>query len=284
MRDTSDKLPVTVVILTLNEEIVVSRAISSALNDFSEVIVLDSFSTDDTVDIAARAGAVVVQNEFCGYASQRNFALKEMEKKNDWVFFLDADEVLSEELIAELRHDFERLVQDGYSLALVRRKDFFFGKWIRRSSGYPTWFGRLCDSKSVWVTREINEEYNSDGPVARFDHHILHYPFAKGISHWVDRHNRYSTLEAPLKGARQFQGVGELFSADPSKRRRAQKSLYMALPFRPFLAFFILYIVRGGFLDGKAGFYFARLRSCYEYLIDLKAKELRAQEKDKARP
>lgn len=281
MEGCSDKIGVTVIVLTKNEEAVVARAIGSAIPHFSEVIVLDSYSTDDTVAVATAAGATVVENVFRGYASQRNFALRELPKKNEWVFFLDADEVFSAELISELKQNFSAIVSRGYGLVLVRRKDFFFGRWIKRSSGYPTWFGRLCHCRRVWVSREINEEYNCDGPVARLSAHIHHYPFAKGISQWVDRHNRYSTLEAEIIRDDSVLRFGELFASDPTARRRAQKRIYMSLPFRPLVGFILLFVLRGGFLDGKPGFHYARLRAVYEYLIDLKVAEAQFKEVEK---
>jgi glycosyltransferase involved in cell wall biosynthesis len=279
----AEKLPITVVILTKNEEEVVARAIASALVDFSEIIVLDSFSDDATVEIARRTGATVTQNAFKGYAIQRNFALKEMPKANDWIFFLDADEVIPEELIAELRRDFTHLISEDFGMAYMRRKDFFMGRWIRRSSGYPTWFGRLCHAPSVRVEREINEEYHSNRPAIRLSGHLLHYPFAKGIAHWVDRHNRYSTAEAEEK-AKGVKGESSLiFSRDPGLRRKGLKQLYMRLPFRPLAGFLYLYVFNGGFLDGKAGLRFALLRAFYEFLINLKLDEVRTADKKSQR-
>ena len=277
-----EKLPITVVILTKNEEEVIARAISSALDDYSEVVVLDSFSDDSTMESSQQAGAIVVQNVFEGYASQRNFALKEMPKSNEWIFFLDADEVISKELTAELRSDFARLASERFGMIYMRRKDYFMGRWIRRSSGYPTWFGRLCHAPSVWVEREINEEYHCDCPVTRISGHLLHYPFAKGLSHWVDRHNRYSTAESVEKSKRIKSGLGWIFSRDPGARRKGLKQLYMTLPLRPLVGFFYLYIFRAGFLDGKAGLRYALLRAFYEFLINLKVDEARTAQHLKA--
>jgi glycosyltransferase involved in cell wall biosynthesis len=264
-----------VVILAKNEAEVIATAIASARADYSEVIVLDSFSDDATVVASRDAGATVVQHPFTGYASQRNYALKEMERRNDWVLFLDADEAISEELTAELRREFRSLASRGFGMAYVRRKDHFMGRWIKRSSGYPTWFGRLCHAPSVRVHREINEEYHCDRPSARLSGHLLHYPFAKGLAHWVDRHNRYSTAEAMEKAKRSVRGWRLVFAKDPGLRRKGLKELYMALPGRPLIGFVYLYVVRGGFLDGKAGLRFSLLRAFYELLIDLKRDERR---------
>lgn len=122
------KLPITVVILTRNEEDTVAGAISSAIGDFAEVVVLDSFSTDRTLERSVAAGARVVQNAFKGFSSQRNFALHEMEKTNEWIFFLDADERMSSELTGELHRDFARHQAAGIGMLYMRRKDMFDGR------------------------------------------------------------------------------------------------------------------------------------------------------------
>ncbi len=267
-------LPITAVILTKNEEETVEGAIASAQTDCAEVVVLDSFSTDRTVERSQACGARVVQNVFEGYASQRNFALHEMKKATDWVFFIDADERISPELIAELRCNFARLSASA-GLVYVRRKDIFEGRWIRRSSGYPTWFGRLCYAPSVQVQREINEEYHCTRATAQLGEHLIHYPFAKGLSHWLDRHNRYSTAEAMTKAQGNASDPQLIFSLDPGMRRKGLKQVYMGLPFRPLAGFLYLYIVRGGFLDGRPGLRYAMLRAFYELMISIKLDEIR---------
>jgi hypothetical protein len=165
-------------------------------------------------------------------------------------------------------------------LFLLRRRDHLFGRWIQRSSGYPTWFGRLARVGRVRVERPINEEYHTDGTVLRLQHHLDHFPFNKGFSEWVGKHDRYSTMEAELRLQQRGQRVplAELLSADPLRRRKALKSLGYAARGRPLLMFLGLFIVRGGFLEGRAGFTFCLLRAWYEFMIDLKYRELRRRE------
>jgi hypothetical protein len=128
----------------------------------------------------------------------------------------------------------------------------------------------------VRVEREVNEEYLADGEVVHLQSHLLHYPFNKGIAYWYERHNRYSSMEALAKlGARTAPlALTSLLSADPIKRRRVLKRLAYRLPMRPIIWFFYLYIVRLGFLDGRAGLAFSRMRASYELIIDLKVLEL----------
>jgi hypothetical protein len=153
----------------------------------------------------------------------------------------------------------------------------FMGRWLRRSSGYPTWFGRLIRVGKVRVEREVNEEYLTDGRVGYLQEHLMHYPLNKGIAFWIDRHNRYSTMEAALL---QKQGQADicfrgLLSKDPTVRRKNLKALAYRIPGRSFLVFFYLYFLRFGFLDGFAGLTYCLLRSIYEFMIDLKVLELR---------
>ncbi|MDG1693889.1 MAG: glycosyltransferase family 2 protein [Porticoccaceae bacterium] len=268
------KLPITVIILTKNEQEVIERAIESSINYFSQIIVLDSFSDDLTVALAEKSGAEVYQRRFDGYASQRNYALKEMPKKNDWILFLDADEMVTDELAIELSGSLNDISNLRFGMAYMRRKDFFMGRWLRRSSGYPTWFGRLCHAPSVNVEREINEEYHCSLPTIKLSSHLLHYPFAKGLAFWVERHNRYSSNEALEKVSTSNGTKGTLFSIDPGLRRIFLKKVFMKLPMRPLIAFLYLYFFRMGFIDGRAGFRYAVLRSFYEFLIDVKSDEL----------
>ena len=153
----------------------------------------------------------------------------------------------------------------------------FFGRWLRRSGGYPTWFPRVLRPDRVLVEREINEEYHTDGQIGMLQEHFIHHPFNKGIAFWFDRHNRYSTMEAEalLRETRERMYWFGVFSRDPVVRRRNLKQLAFRLPCRPLLVFFYLYLVRFGFLDGMPGYHFCRLRMTYECMIDLKVKELR---------
>ena len=270
-------LPITVVILTFNEEEVIEGAINSAIQNFQEVVVLDSFSTDKTPEIIKKYNVRFEQNKFEGYASQRNHALKNIDLTTEWVFFLDADERITPGLVEELKNIFSSDLQH-IGMMCLRRKDFFEGKWLRRSSGYPTWFGRVCNIYDVEIKREINEVYNCNKKVMKLESHILHFPFSKGISHWTNRHNNYSTLEAALmmKKKLKFRSLisKNIISRDPVLRRSALKDIYMMLPFRPLISFLYLFFFRGGIFDGSIGFKFAILRSYYEFLIDLKIREL----------
>ena len=268
---------ISVLILTRNEEINLPDCL--ALVAWSDdIVVFDSFSNDRTVAIAQAAGARVVQRTFDHYAAQRNAALQDIVYAHPWILMLDADERVTPALQRELKSTLDHAGSD-MTLYHVRRRDMFFGRWLRRSSGYPTWFCRVIRTGQVWVEREINEQYYTNGKVGFLQEHLVHYPFNKGIDFWVERHNQYSSMEALLI-AEEIQRPlvwRTLWAHNPVQRRKALKQLVLRLPAHPFLVFLYLYVLRGGFLDGFPGFTFCWLRAFYESLITLKARTLRRQ-------
>lgn len=268
-------MPLSVLILTLNEEANIVACLES-VRWCDDVVVLDSFSTDRTVELARAGGARVVQRAFDDYARQRNFGLREIAYRHPWVLMLDADERVPEELRAEMLAAVTRAA-DSTALFSMRRKDHMFGRWIRRGSGYPTWFGRLARIGRVWVERPINEEFHAEGERALLSAHLHHYPFNKGLSAWLQKHDRYSTMEAELRAGAPPGPLrlASLFGRDPLARRRELKALVYRLPGRPVVMFAALYVIRGGFLDGRAGLTFSLLRAWYEFMIDCKYAELR---------
>ena len=129
--------------------------------------------------------------------------------------------------------------------------------------------------------REINEVLKADGEVVELSNHFDHYPFAKGMAHWLDKHNQYSTAEAKLalaamRGESSFSLSQAFFSSDFNRRRFHQKELFYRLPMRPMIKFLLMYLLRRGFLDGRAGLDYAILQAIYEQMIVLKTNELKA--------
>lgn len=271
---------VSILILTLNEDANIAACIDScAWSD--DIVVFDSNSTDLTREIARSKGARVVERQFDNYAAQRNAALTSVTYAHDWVLMVDADERVPSDLAEEVKAR-ARVATADTAMFRFRRKDFFLGQWLRRSSGYPTWFGRLVRLGHVRVERDVNEEYISDGRIEYLDGHLHHYPFNKGIAYWFERHNRYSSMEAIAKLAIRTEplNAASIVGRDPIARRRSLKKLLYRLPMRPVIVFLYLYVLRLGVLDGKAGFYFSRMRAIYEFFIDLKVVELRRRQRD----
>jgi glycosyltransferase involved in cell wall biosynthesis len=269
---------ISVLILTLNEEINIGECIDSC--SFSDdVVVFDSLSTDRTRAIAMEKGARVVERVFDNYAEQRNAALTSVSYRHPWVLMVDADERVSPGLAAEIEAA-AAAADPATVMFRMRRMDFFLGRWLKRSSGYPTWFGRLMRLGYVHFEREYNEESIADGRIGHLQEHLVHFPFNKGVSYWFERHNRYSSMEAIAQTAMTHERVRPmaLFDTDPAVRRRALKVLAYRLPFRPLITFLYLYILRLGILDGRAGFYFSQVRAAYELFIDLKVMEMKRRE------
>ncbi|TCT03967.1 glycosyltransferase family 2 protein [Aquabacter spiritensis] len=259
-----------VLILTYNEEANIADCIRS-LKWRDDVHVLDSLSTDQTRRLAEDLGAAVHERAFTNYADQRMAGLA-LPFRHDWVVMLDADERVTPELAEEIDGLLAE-VGAGVAMARVRRKDILFDRWLRRSSGYPTWFPRLIRRGRVRVEREINEDYIADGEVVHLSGHILHHPFAKGIDWWFERHNRYSAMEAHRLMAEQavsLPPLGLAFTRDPAARRRVLKAWLYRMPARPLVVFVYLYVLRMGFLDGRAGYLYALMRMSYEVMIDAK--------------
>lgn len=266
---------ISVLILTLDEEVNLGGCLDSVA--FSEdIVVLDSFSRDRTVEIARRHSTRLYQRVFDDYAAQRNYGLRNIPYKNSWVLMLDADERVPADLCEEMLQA-TASAPERVALFRVRRRDYLFGRWIRRSSGYPTWFGRLVRVGRAWVERPINEEFHADGDIASLSGHLDHYPFNKGFGEWIAKHDRYSTMEAVLRAQQSdlAEHWSEIFARDPSQRRRAQKAWINSMPLRPLIVFAGLYFIKGGVLEGRAGLTLSLLRACYEYFIDCKAVELR---------
>ncbi len=261
---------ISVLILTYNEALNVEDCIRS-LPWRADVHVLDSESSDETRQMAWEAGAKVHVRRFTDYADQRNFGLA-LPFVNEWIVVLDADERMTPELASEIE---ERIcgADPDDAMYLVRRKDIMMGRWLRRASGYPTWFARVFRRGRVLVTRSVNEEYHADGCIGYLDGHLLHFPFKKGVEWWFDRHNRYSSMEAKLLVEERYSKplqLNQIVNSDPARRRAVLKQVAYRLPSRPLLVFFYLYVVRLGFLDGRAGLQFALMRFVYEIMIDVK--------------
>lgn len=265
------------VIITRNESLDIAACVNSC-SFADKVVVLDSHSTDDTAARARAAGAEVLFHKFTNYADQRNVALA-LVADYDWALMMDADERVPDDMAREIQDAIAK-APDAIVLYLIRRKDFFFGRWLRRATGYPTWAGRVMRPTRVHFTRDINEQLVAHGEKGLLQTHFHHFPFSKGIAAWVDRHNSYSTMEANRLIAERAEPLERPagWLRDPAGRRRVAKQIFYRLPFRPWIAFIGLYVIRGGFLDGWAGLQYCRLRAMYEYMIELKMHERRHAE------
>lgn len=272
--------PVSVLVLTLNEEINLPRCLDS-LRWCDDVVVLDSGSTDRTIEIARDFGARIVERPFDNWASHQNWALQSIAFRHPWVYYSDADEVVTPELREELIAIAESETRPHVAYR-IRYKNYFLGKWIRHCGIYPTWVLRFYLPEKVRYERLVNPTAKVDGSVGLLDAHFLHYSFNKGLPAWFDKHNKYSTAEAIETVKELSEGVvdwaGLVDTKNPARRRTALKQLSFRMPCRPALRFLYMYVLKLGFLDGVAGFHYCIMLSIYEYMIVLKVKELRRRQ------
>ncbi len=275
--------PISVLILTKNEQLDLPGCLDSVAW-CDDTHILDSGSTDETCQIAISRGAHVVTREYADTAAlfggdeaaHRNWGLAHIPFKYPWLLLLDADERVTPELAQSAMraisgHEYRAAFQ-------VRRRDIFLGRWLRHVQASP-YYLRLVRPEKLRYERLINPVSIVDGPTGTLAGFLDHYPFSKGMTHWLQRHNGYSSLEAAQIVANRrmrakFSVRKALMAPGIHERRFHQKELFYKMPFRPLVKFLVLYVAKRGFLDGRAGFTYAALQSFYEYMIVLKVREL----------
>ena len=282
------KVPVSVLIPALNEELNLPACLDSVARA-DEVFVVDSQSSDRSIEISQQYGAKVVQFHFNGrWPKKKNWSLENLPFRNEWVLIVDCDERITPELWDEIE---EVITDDTYNGYYLNRKVFFLGKWIRYGGKYPDWnlrlfrhkLGRYENLKTEDIPNtgdnEVHEHVILQGNVAYLKEDMLHIDF-RDIYHWLQRHNRYSNWEARvyynlLTGKDESGTIGANLFGDAVQRKRFLKKIWVRLPFKPLLRFLLFYFIRLGFLDGRAGYIYGRLLSQYEYQIGVKLYELR---------
>jgi glycosyltransferase involved in cell wall biosynthesis len=269
-------VPISVVVLTRDEEVNIGACLEHLTQITDDVVVLDSYSTDRTLEIVRQFEEVrLEQREFDTEYKQRNYSLHEITYRYPWLYICDADERLSDELVEEIRAVVSR--PDRPQLAYkLRYKNMFFGKWIKHATTYPVWLIRLVRPDRVhYEQRATNVHPQPDGPVGSLNGHFIHYSFNAGLVRWFQKHNFYSDKEAleGLRYRRTRPPMRELFALDPTVRRRAMKNLSFRLPGRAFFRFTYNYVFQLGFLDGRPGLRYCLMIAMYEYWIELKMRE-----------
>jgi len=265
---------ISALILTYNEE----QDLPGCLDSIAwcdDIHVLDSNSTDATREIAAARGAHVTIRSFDNYAAQRNAGMA-LPFKHPWVFILDADERPTSALSAEMPAAVAAAAPTVAAFRL-RRRDFLWGTWLKHAQLTPFYI-RLLRVGKVHYTRDVNEIAEVDGDTLSLAAPLDHLAFSKGISYWIAKHNSYATFEANLLidgAATQHASLHQaLFASDFHDRRVAQKAIFYKLPLRPLIKWWYMMFLRGAILDGRAGITYATLQSFYEFLIDIKRREI----------
>lgn len=283
------KIAVSVIVPVKNENANIQRCLSNLLWA-DEVFVVDSGSTDGTVEAAERLGAKVVQFKFNGvYPKKKNWALENLPFRNEWVLIVDADEVIPADLQERIAEKVKSPDADGYYLHFT----YMFLDHKIKYCGYASlrvlrlFRHKLGRYEKMPVTpgsktgdNEAHEHVILDGTAKKLSGSVLHYAYPS-IDVWVEKHNRYSNWEADLyerfvRGAFR-DGEGQISRARRLKRRI--KMIYLRLPFRYVARFIYHYIIRAGFLDGKPGFILCVLLGFYDFLSWAKVYEKRRMAK-----
>jgi len=268
---------ITAIILTMNESKNISDCIKSIRNFAARIVVIDSGSTDDTVEIAKKLGTEVYFHEFENHSAQFNWALDNTNIETKWVLRLDADERLTNELCVEAEQAMIEHVSDDVNGMVLRFKVFFLGRWIKHGGVYP--FRKLLIFKTG-IGRVENRKMDehtilSHGTSIELKNDGLHYDF-KNLTHWVNKHNWYATREMQEYYETVTPDSFQQMPDEKIKGRRTQKTKYYKLPIfiRPLLLFIYRYFFRLGFLDGREGLIFHYLQSLwYRFLVDAKIYE-----------
>jgi glycosyltransferase involved in cell wall biosynthesis len=254
-----------------DEELHIARCVASA-RPLGRVVVVDGGSSDDTIALAREHGATVLENEWRSYAGQKNWALEQVGGEADWILFLDADEYLDEEGRAAICEAVASGDADGY---YVGRRYFFLGRRLDHAYWYPDYQMRLFRAgRGRFESRLVHEHVSIDGRVAESRIDLIHENL-KGISDYVAKLNRYADLEArEILSPGADRARGSLLGGWP-ERRRALKQMWLRIPGRAVIRFLWLYVVKRGFLDGRAGLVFCGLIAVHDFLIEAKVAEHR---------
>jgi glycosyltransferase involved in cell wall biosynthesis len=263
MKTPKKNTTVSAIVLTYNEE----RHIGDCLKSLAwcdDVWVIDSYSTDRTLDIARQYTPHILQHRFQGFAAQRNWALSNPAISGEWILMLDADErlpkALQDEIVAETKASREDVV--GY---FIGRDEYYWGKYLR--------FGGASDSRIFRLWRKgvgsfpedrlVHESFVADGAVGFLRHRMQHIA-RENLTEYIDKVNRYSSLEA----ARMFATDQELYTIARQSytwKNQALQFIFKYLPCKPLFVFLFSYVVLGGFRDGHEGFLRAAIESFYAF-------------------
>ena len=240
---------ISTIVITYNEQANIERCLKSVAPFSEEVIVVDSRSTDRTVEIAQDCGATVIERDWPGYGVQRQFALEQA--SNEWVFSIDADEVVSQELSDEIQN--LTFKHEGYEMP---RPVWYLNRWIKHGVWYPGYIVRLFRKDRARVSdHAVHESIMVDGRIGRLKGDLLHYSY-RDLDHHIEKINDFTTISAR-----------EMVD-------RGRHAGFVQIAFYPSLEFLKTYILKRGFMDGLAGFVVAILHSFYVFLKHAKLFEI----------
>ena len=282
---------ISVVILTYNEELNLEYCLQNIQKLTTDIFIIDSFSTDRTLDIAKKYNCQVFQHNFVNHANQLNWAIKNVPFSSEWILRIDADEYLTDSLIGEIKQKLPLIPENIHGI-FFKRRVYFMNKWIRFGGYYPTNLLRAWRAgKAVCEQRWMDEHMKLVGGGSILFQHDMVDENAKNLHWWVEKHNDYATKEAiehlntkyNLLDSEEYL-EGSLFGTQEQRKRWLKEKAYSSIPLalRAFIYFLYRYILRLGFLDGFRGLLFHVLQGFwYRFLVDAKVYEIERKAKKK---
>jgi uncharacterized protein (DUF362 family) len=279
-------VPLSVIILTYNEEQNIRNCLESVKDLSDQIFIVDSYSTDKTLEIAREYTNNIYQNPFIDQARQFNWALDNLPIKTEWIMRLDADERLTPELHNEIVRkipDMPEVVTGLY----MKRQVYFMGRWMKHGGYYPIWLLRIFrKGKAICEQKNMDEHIVVlEGKTENLANDIIDENH-KGLSFWVDKHNKFASREMMeiMKSGKEEKGQTikpNLLGHAVQRKRWLKKNLYLKLPLllRSFFYYIYRYFFKLGFLDGKEGLIFHFLQGFwYRFLVDAKIYEMKKSE------
>lgn len=275
-------MSISIVILTYNEEENIRKCLKSSKSLTDKIYIIDSFSTDKTLEICEEYGCKIFQNKFINQANQLNWALDNVDIKENWILRLDADEFMKEELVEEIKNKIPN-INENISGIFLKRRLYFMGKWMKHGI-YPTYILRLWKKgNAICEERWMDEHMKvTIGETTRFDNDFID-DNKKPITWWINKHNNYASREAVEQLNNKYNLTnanvieGNIFGTQEQKKKWIKNNLYTKLPsgLRTSMYFIYRYIIRLGFMDGYRGFIFHSMQGFwYRLLVDAKVFEI----------
>lgn len=273
------KIPISVIILTYNEEKNIEDCLKSVDGFADEILVVDSFSADKTLTIARNYTNLIYEHTFLNYSAQRNWAQDNLPLANEWIFHLDADERVTPELIDSLSQIFSHSDIDADAF-LVSRKTVFRNRWIRHGGHYPVYHVRIYrKSAGRCEERLYDQHFVTKGRILHLKGDIINI-INPNLDQWLATHKKWAYWEArDYLFYKDNKNKNIYFLAAPIQKRKMRRyKFYYKMPLfiRPFLYFFYRYIIKLGFLDGKDGLFFHFVHGFwYRFVVDVNIFNLR---------